>query len=105
MSSHHNFSYVVDDYNMDNGTITVTFTPDNVNLSPVSLNCNLILKDQTEILNANGDPAYATNEEIPLLEHIKQTAIEFAPHNTWDRQDKMLDNENVIMNANGSVTV
>ena len=101
----YNFSYNVTQINLENGTFEVEYVPEDINLSPVRLNMYLIPKYYKEIVDANNDPIFASQEEVPFEMHVEHTIDRHKPMAQWRNQYMMLNNIDKIENANGSFVV
>ena len=101
----YNFSYNVTQINLENGTFEVEYVPEDINLSPVRLNMYLIPKYYKEIVDANNDPIFASQEEVPFEMHVEHTIDRHKPMAQWRNQYLMLNNIDKIENANGSFVV
>ena len=101
----YNFSYNVTQINLENGTFEVEYVPEDINLSPVRLNMYLLPKYYKEIVDANNDPIFASQEEVPFEMHVEHTIDRHKPMAQWRNQYLMLNNIDKIENANGSFVV
>jgi hypothetical protein len=103
-SKKYNFDYEVSQPDIENGTVVVRWVPENANLTPLSYNCNLIIRDYTDITNANNEPIYADNSSVPFSAHLNYTVRVNAPHDIWERQEMMLNNNAAVTSSNGTIT-
>jgi len=101
----YNFSYAVTQINLENGTFEVEYLPEDINLSPVRLNLYLLPKYYKEIVDANNELVYASQEEVPFEIHFENTIDRHKPLGQWRNQYLMMENIDKIENANGSFVV
>ena len=101
----YNYSYNVTQINLENGTFEVEYVPESLDLTPVRINLYLMPKYFGEILDANNQPIYSTQEEVPFEMHIENTIDRCKPINQWRNQFLMLNNIDKIESASGSFKV
>ena len=86
----YNFSYAVTQINLENGTFEVEYLPEDINLSPVRLNLYLLPKYYKEIVDANNELVYASQEEVPFEVHFENTIDRHKPLGQWRNQYLMM---------------
>lgn len=100
----YNYTYKVNQINMENATFEVEYMPEDSNLSPVRYNLSLIPKYYKEIVDANNNLIYASQDEVPFSIHMENTIDGCKPFNVWRNQYMMIKNIDSIHKANGSFT-
>lgn len=101
----YNFTYKVTQLNLENGTFEVEYVPESLDLTPVRLNLYLMPKYYKEIVDANNELIYASQEEVPFELHMENTIDNCKPLGQWRNQYMMMSNIDKIENANGSFVV
>lgn len=101
-TENYNFSYSVTQINLETGTFEVEYDPEDINLSPIKLNLGLLPKYYKEIVDANNEPIYSSQEEVPFEVHFQNTIDLCKPIGQWRNQYLMFNNIDKIENANGS---
>lgn len=100
-----NFTYIIDSVDIQAGTILINYIPNDSNLSPVFLNCLLLTKDYKTILDDNQNLVYNSEDEVPLIEHVKHTVDVNNPIDVWSKQSKLLNNAVMLQNLSGNVII
>ena len=69
---------------MDQSTMIIEFDPLDDDCNPITLNTQLFMA------NIEDHPSYTNREDIPLVEHLKNTASTVAPLAQWSVQKYMV---------------
>lgn len=103
MIDNFDFTYKITTVDILHGTLEIQFTPDSDELSPVMLNQPLLSKSFYDIKDEDGNLIYSSQDEVPIEEHLEYSVIMCAPFTQWRRQQLMLDNYNVLVDATGHI--
>ena len=98
----YSYTYQVTGTNIETGTFVVEYMPVSANLTPISVNLQLIPLYYTDIVDANNAPIYTSQDAIPFELHLESTINRYAPLIQWRNQYMMSDNISNIESANGA---
>jgi len=105
IEENYNYSYNVTQINVENGTFEVEYLPESLDLTPIKMNLYLMPKYFREIVDANNELVYASQEEVPFELHLENTIDSYKPMNQWRNQYMMVKNIDKLQDSNGSFTV
>jgi len=100
-----NYTYTVKSINIEQGTMVIDYVPEDLELSPMSLNAMLYEKNYFDIRDENNQLIYQNQNDVPFSVHIDHTIKSCAPINVWRKQKFLLDNYNDVHNMTGSVNL
>jgi len=91
------FTYKIKSINIEQGHFLVEYTPDDLDLAPVSLNVNIVERDYTTIIDdVTRDPVYNDQQSVPFSYHLEHTINIYSPQNIWKNQKYFLNNMTLL---------
>jgi hypothetical protein len=105
ITENYNYTYEINSISIENGTFVIRYIPEDTNLTPVSLNQKLFERNYLEILDANNQPIYSSQNDVPFSYHLDHTVKITAPLSQWRNQYLMTENIEQLTSANGSFSV
>ena len=97
----YNFTYTIENVNIEIGTFVINYIPESEYLTPISLNTYLVEKELSETFGEDGTSPYASQEDIPFEEHVRNTVDRVAPISQWRNQYRFQNNLDTLLSANG----
>lgn len=89
----YSFTHTLNEVSISDGTMVVTYIPDDTDLSNYTLSLNFLkVPDYRTLRDENNNLLYADNDSVPFSEHYNYSVNIHAPHDQWDRQKYMLNN-------------
>lgn len=105
IEENYNFTYIVRNVNIEQGTFEILFTPESEYLSPVALNAGLLPVSYLDIRDENNQLIYSSQDEVPFKEHLENTVKHTTPLYQWKKQYMLQNNIETLINATGNITV
>lgn len=103
ISENYNYTYTIDNIDIEQGTFVVNYIPDSEFLTPISLNTYLIEKNYFEFVDSEGNLLYSSQSEVPFVEHVKYTVDAIKPINQWRKQFMFQNNISELAGASGTM--
>lgn len=92
-----NYTTEITSIDIERTSFVVLYTPEDVSLSPISLNVGFQIQPYQDILDDFGSQVYANQASVPFSTHIEYSKRMAAPTHIWEKQRMMLDNYALIM--------
>ena len=104
-NENYNYNYVIKNVNIEQGTFEVAFTPESLELTPITLNTYLLPVSYLDIRDENNDLIYASQDAVPFSIHIENTIRNIQPIAQWKKQYMMQQNISELIGKEGSMVV
>ena len=83
------------------GIIEVEYTPEDENLTQLRASISFIPRHYEEIVDANNNLIYSTQEEVPFSVHLENSVYLARPFVFWRNQYLLIKNIDELHKANG----
>ena len=92
-----NYTYTIKNISIEQGTLEITFTPEDNVLSPVTLNAMLQMVSYLDIRNGNNELVYPSQDDVPFNVHLENTVKTTAPTLQWKKQYTLIENSSLSL--------
>jgi len=104
-TENYNYTAKVSSVNIEQGTVAISFMPENMNLTPVTLNTYMLPLSYYDIRDANNCLIYQTQDDVPFSVHIENTVRCTAPLQQWKKQHMLQTNINELVAYSNTVVI